>query len=124
LLIQVQRVVCDELKAYLQEYDALLTPATPDVAYEIGEKIMDPLQMYTGDLMTVNVNLAGLPAIVVRSSRNLCKKHADADLPIGIQFIGKHFGEDQLLEIAHIFETCTLEDSSQFPEADFLSFLH
>eukprot|EP00223_Ostreococcus_mediterraneus_P003883 CAMPEP_0174580146 /NCGR_PEP_ID=MMETSP0929-20130131/2020_1 /TAXON_ID=548131 ORGANISM="Ostreococcus mediterraneus, Strain clade-D-RCC2572" /NCGR_SAMPLE_ID=MMETSP0929 /ASSEMBLY_ACC=CAM_ASM_000573 /LENGTH=456 /DNA_ID=CAMNT_0015761569 /DNA_START=367 /DNA_END=1737 /DNA_ORIENTATION=+ len=115
---QAQRAVCNELKNYLRQYDALLTPATADVAYRMGEKILDPLQMYTGDIMTVNVNLAGLPAIVVRSRAGVDHEGVE-HLPLGMQFIGPHFGESQLLEIAHAFEVSTI--STKFPERDILS---
>lgn len=113
-----QKQVCDELVGYLSNYDALLTPATPDLAYIVGEKTKNPLQMYAGDLMTVNINLSGLPAIVVRS----CEPESNPSqrLPIGIQFIGKHFCENELLEIAHTFET-SQNTRKKFPEDDMLS---
>ena len=56
--------------AALETVDALVSPAAPTPAYPLGAKLNDPLAMYAGDLMTVNVNLAGLPAIVVRKSPN------------------------------------------------------
>ena len=115
-----QRLVRDELISYLSQYDALLTPATPDVAYTRGSKIMDPLQMYTGDLMTVNVNLSGLPAIVVRSG--VLTVAEGTHLPIGLQFIGKHFGEGELLQIAHIFEI-SLDSVTKFPDEEIFSWL-
>ena len=65
---EVQRIVEAELAAKLAIYDALLTPASPTPAYRANAKVNDPLAMFSGDKMTVNVNLAGLPAIVVRRS--------------------------------------------------------
>ena len=112
-----QNGVHNELLGYLQDYDALLTPATPDVAYKMGDKISNPLQMYVGDLLTVNVNLAGLPAVVVRSGLS----HVEGGvLPVGLQFIGKHFGEAQLLEMAHVFEATK---NISLPEVDVFSWL-
>lgn len=112
-----QNGVHNELMGYLQDYDALLTPATPDVAYKMGDKISNPLQMYVGDLLTVNVNLAGLPAVVVRSGLS----HVEGGvLPVGLQFIGKHFGEAQLLEMAHAFEATK---NISLPEVDVFSWL-
>jgi aspartyl-tRNA(Asn)/glutamyl-tRNA(Gln) amidotransferase subunit A len=86
----------------LTGFDALLTPTAPTTAYKFGETSTDPLEMYKGDLMTVNVNLAGLPAVVVP-----CAYVGDGHgsrLPMGLQIIGHAFGEASLLEIAHIFE--------------------
>ncbi|BAS91281.1 Os04g0643200 [Oryza sativa Japonica Group] len=62
---QVRTLVKKSFKEALERYDILVSPAAPSAAYKIGEKINDPLAMYAGDTMTVNVNLAGLPALVV-----------------------------------------------------------
>lgn len=69
--------------------DCLLTPAAPGTAFKIGEKVDDPLAMYMGDVCTVPVNLAGLPALVVPFKR------LDG-LPVGLQLIGRPFGEEEL----------------------------
>jgi len=58
---EVQRMVEAELACKLQEYDAFILPAAPSPAYLKSEKMNDPLAMYSGDMMTVNVNLSGLP---------------------------------------------------------------
>ncbi len=63
--MQVRTLIGQELGAALSTYDALLCPAAPTLAYKLGEKSSDPLSMYLGDLATVNVNLAGLPALVM-----------------------------------------------------------
>eukprot|EP00873_Tetraselmis_striata_P022997 jgi/Tetstr1/443261/TSEL_031295.t1 len=98
---QVRTLIREEMDAALGEYDVLLSPCNPTPAYKIGEKTKDPLAMYKGDLMTVNLNLTGLPAIAVP-----CGSVPDGqfDLPIGLQMIGRAFGEKELLEIAHIYE--------------------
>lgn len=110
----VQQVVAFDLASKLKTYDALLTPAAPTAAYCLENKVKDPLSMFSGDMLTVNVNLSGLPAIVVRSGlvevENEC-------LPFGLQFIGRPFREADLLKIAHEFELCTwnaLNDSWSF----------
>ena len=54
-----------EMEGALGRFDALLSPAAPTPAYKLGDKVSDPLAMYKGDLMTVNLNLSGLPAIVL-----------------------------------------------------------
>ncbi len=83
------------------KYDLILSPATTSTAFNIGEKISDPLQMYMGDICTVSVNIAGLPAIVAP-----CGFGADG-MPIGMQLIGKAFSEPQLIQAAYTFEQNT-----------------
>eukprot|EP00850_Spirogloea_muscicola_P014268 SM000101S09266 [mRNA] locus=s101:284060:288694:- [translate_table: standard] len=93
----------DYLKA-LQDNDALLSPVAPTPAYAKGDKVEDPLSMYVGDLMTVNVNLAGLPAVTVPCGLAPGGQHG---LPVGLQLIGAAFQEEGLLRLAHIFEQTT-----------------
>ncbi len=78
--------------------DAILTPVAPTAAYKIGEKIDDPLQMYLGDMFTATVNLAGNCAVAVPCGKTT------AGLPIGMQVIGRDFGEAQVLRVAHAYE--------------------
>ncbi|MGB7287956.1 MAG: amidase family protein, partial [Salaquimonas sp.] len=80
--------------------DAILTPATPSAAFEIGDKEMasDPIKMYQQDIFTVAVNMAGLPGIAVPAGLS-----ADG-LPLGLQLIGKPFEEETLFQTAHIIE--------------------
>lgn len=99
--------------AALQQYDALLCPAAPTPAYRLGEKVTDPLAMYKGDLMTINLNLAGLPAVVVpcglaaadgNGSSSNGSSGGGGQLPVGLQMVGRAFGEADLLQLAHVFE--------------------
>ena len=100
----VQRIVEADLASKLRTYDALLSPAAPTPAYPANEKINDPLAMFSGDLMTVNVNLSGLPAIVIRSGD--VETDDGRKLPVGLQLIGCPFGEADLLDVAHTIEIC------------------
>ena len=100
----VQRIVEADLASKLRTYDALLSPAAPTPAYPANEKINDPLAMFSGDLMTVNVNLSGLPAIVIRSGDVVADD--GKKLPVGLQLIGCPFGEADLLDVAHTIEIC------------------
>jgi aspartyl-tRNA(Asn)/glutamyl-tRNA(Gln) amidotransferase subunit A len=93
------------MNAALLHVDALVTPAAPTPAYSIGSKIKDPMAMYAGDLMTVNVNLAGLPALVMPCGVSTSPEYAN--LPIGIQLVGKSFSEAHLLQLAHAYEVTT-----------------
>lgn len=100
---KMRSLVYKDMMTTLKKFDALLTPAAPSHAYNLGEKLMDPLLMFAGDLMTVNVNLAGLPALVIRSP---CKATSRSQgMPIGMQLIGKAYGEKTLLQIANALET-------------------
>ncbi len=91
----------DFLKAF-ETVDAIVTPTTPTPAFRVGEKSEDPLQMYLSDIFTLSCNLAGicgvsLPCGFTRSPR----------LPIGLQLLGKPFGEENILRIAHAYEQAT-----------------
>lgn len=108
---QVRTLVQKSFKAALDENDILISPAAPSAAYKIGEKKNDPLAMYAGDIMTVNVNLAGLPALVLPCG---FVQGGLAGLPVGFQMIGAAFDEEKLLKIGHIFEQ-TLQGCSFIP---------
>ncbi|XP_047951144.1 glutamyl-tRNA(Gln) amidotransferase subunit A, chloroplastic/mitochondrial [Salvia hispanica] len=107
---QVRTIIRNSFKDALDKNDILISPAAPSVAYKIGEKKNDPLAMYAGDIMTVNVNLAGLPALVLPCGFD----GGSAGMPVGIQMIGAAFDEEKLLKIGHIFEQ-TLEGYSFIP---------
>ncbi|MCX6353652.1 MAG: Asp-tRNA(Asn)/Glu-tRNA(Gln) amidotransferase subunit GatA [Candidatus Aureabacteria bacterium] len=81
--------------------DVIATPASPTAAFKVGEKVADPLQMYLSDIFTISVNLAGVPAISVPCG------FTSNTLPIGLQLIGRHFGEGTLLKVAHAYESMT-----------------
>jgi aspartyl-tRNA(Asn)/glutamyl-tRNA(Gln) amidotransferase subunit A len=91
----------DFLKAY-EKVDAIVTPTTPSVAFKAGEKSDDPLQMYLQDIYTISCNLAGICGISVP-----CGFTANPKLPIGLQLLGKPFGEETILKIAHAYEQAT-----------------
>lgn len=83
------------------EVDMLLGPTTPELAFKLGAKTNDPLTMYLSDIYTIFVNLAGLPGISVPVGQ------ADVEgkgLPIGMQFVGKPWGEEQLFDVAKQIE--------------------
>ncbi|KAJ6830425.1 glutamyl-tRNA(Gln) amidotransferase subunit A, chloroplastic/mitochondrial [Iris pallida] len=108
---QVRTLVQKSFKDALDENDILISPAAPSAAYKMGEKTNDPLAMYAGDIMTVNVNLAGLPALVVPCG---FVEGGNAGLPVGLQMIGSAFSEAKLLRIGHIFEQ-TLQNCKFVP---------
>lgn len=98
---QVRQVIKEEFDSIFKEYDLIVTPTTNTCAYKIGEKIDDPVEMYMGDLLTIPVNLAGLPAISVPAGYN------SEGLPIGLQLIGPYEAEATLYRAAYAYEQAT-----------------
>ncbi|KTD73483.1 Asp-tRNA(Asn)/Glu-tRNA(Gln) amidotransferase subunit GatA [Legionella tucsonensis] len=97
---KIRRLIQEELVTKLNSVDVILGPTSPTCAFKLGEKIADPIQNYLADVFTVAANLAGLPAISIPSG------FAEG-LPIGLQLMGKHFGESHLLQIAHHYQQQT-----------------
>jgi aspartyl-tRNA(Asn)/glutamyl-tRNA(Gln) amidotransferase subunit A len=91
----------DFLKAF-ETVDAIVTPTTPTAAFKIGEKSDDPLQMYLSDIFTISCNLAGICGVSIP-----CGFTKSPRLPIGLQLLGKPFGEETLLKLAHAYEQST-----------------
>ena len=91
----------DFLKAF-ERVDAIVTPTTPTAAFKAGEKSDDPLQMYLSDIFTISCNLAGIPGVSIS-----CGFTKSPRLPIGLQLLGKPFGEETLLSLAHAYEQAT-----------------
>lgn len=98
--LKIRRLIQQELSSLLKKVDFILGPTTPTCAYPIGIKKTTPAQKYLGDLFTVPVNLAGLPAVSIPGGFS-------GNLPIGLQLIGKPFCEASLLNIAHHYQKCT-----------------
>ncbi|WP_379970910.1 Asp-tRNA(Asn)/Glu-tRNA(Gln) amidotransferase subunit GatA [Ectobacillus sp. sgz5001026] len=82
-------------------YDVIIGPTTPTPAFKVGEIIDDPLTMYANDILTIPVNLAGVPGISVPCG------FAENGLPLGLQIIGKYFDEATIYRTAHAFEQAT-----------------
>ena len=95
---QVRTLVMNEFNKAFEKYDVILTPTSPTVAFDIGSKSNNPLEMYLADICTVSVNIAGLPAISIPCGID------KQGMPIGMQLIGNKFEEDKLLNIAYAFE--------------------
>lgn len=91
---KVRRLIKEFTQGLLQENDFLVSPTTSSTAYRLGEKTLDPLQMYLGDLFTVQANVAGLPAISIPMGED---SHA---LPMGFQIMADVFQEEALLNLA------------------------
>ena len=91
----------DFLKAF-EKVDAIVTPTTPTAAFKIGEKSDDPLQMYLSDIFTISCNLAGICGLSLP-----CGFTQNPKLPIGLQLLGRPFGEETILRLAHAYEQST-----------------
>ncbi|HEY9561948.1 MAG TPA: Asp-tRNA(Asn)/Glu-tRNA(Gln) amidotransferase subunit GatA [Anseongella sp.] len=92
---KVRRLIRDALFKLLETYDFVLLPTAPTPAFKLGEKTNDPIVMYLADIFTVQASLAGLPAISIPAGT-----HPEG-LPVGLQLIGKRWGEQELLAFAH-----------------------
>ena len=95
---QVRTLVKQEFAKAFEKYDVLLTPTSPTVAFNIGEKSENPLEMYLSDICTVSVNIAGLPGISIPVGVD------KSGMPIGMQLIGNHFEEETILNAAYTYE--------------------
>ena len=95
---QVRTLIKKEFEKAFEKYDVLIAPTAPNVAFDIGEKSNNPLELYMEDLCTVPVNVAGVPAISIP-----CGVSKDG-MPIGMQIIGKHFDEETILNAAYAYE--------------------
>ena len=95
---QVRTLVIKEFDKAFEKYDILLTPTSPTVAFEIGTRSTNPLEMYLADICTVSVNIAGLPGISIP-----CGEDSEG-MPIGMQLIGNRFEEEKILNAAYTYE--------------------
>ncbi len=98
---KVRTLIKNDFEKVFEDYDVIVGPTTPTPAFKVGEIIDDPLTMYTNDILTIPVNLAGVPGMSVP-----CGFSSDG-LPIGLQIIGKHFDEATMLRTAYAFEQAT-----------------
>ncbi|SEQ46339.1 Asp-tRNA(Asn)/Glu-tRNA(Gln) amidotransferase subunit GatA [Piscibacillus halophilus] len=96
---QVRTLIKQDFEQIFEKYDVVIGPTAPTTAFKVGEKIDDPLTMYANDIITIPVNLAGVPGISVP-----CGFHPDNQMPIGLQIIGKHFDESTVYRVAHAYE--------------------
>ncbi|WBL15434.1 Asp-tRNA(Asn)/Glu-tRNA(Gln) amidotransferase subunit GatA [Sutcliffiella sp. NC1] len=97
---KVRTLIKEDFEKVFENYDVIVGPTTPTPAFKVGEKVNDPLTMYANDILTIPVNLAGVPAISVPGG-------FVNGLPVGLQIIGKHFDESTIYRVAHAFEQAT-----------------
>lgn len=96
---QVRQLLSNTTKKVFENYDAILSPTVPTTAFKIGEKSNDSVAMYLADLYTVFANLVGIPAVCISKF-----KHTNG-MPFGLQIMGKHNGEEEMLSVAKMMES-------------------
>ncbi|MEW6352846.1 MAG: Asp-tRNA(Asn)/Glu-tRNA(Gln) amidotransferase subunit GatA [Pseudomonadota bacterium] len=97
---QVRRLITDDFKRAFADVDVIMGPASPTVAFNLGEKVDDPVTMYLSDIYTIAVNLAGLPGMSIPAG-------FVGKRPVGLQVIGNYFDEARLLNVAHQYQKVT-----------------
>jgi aspartyl-tRNA(Asn)/glutamyl-tRNA(Gln) amidotransferase subunit A len=94
---KVRQLINRDFERAFAEVDVLMGPTTPTPAFALGAKVSDPITMYLNDIYTIGANLAGLPAMSIPCG-------FVGQLPVGLQIVGPHFGEEQILGAAHAFQ--------------------
>ena len=97
---QARTLIKQDYDKIFEQYDVIVGPTAPTAAFKIGEKVDDPMTMYANDILTIPINLAGVPAISIPCG-------FDGDLPLGLQIIGKHFDEETIYRTAYAYEQAT-----------------
>ncbi|EOL46686.1 glutamyl-tRNA(Gln) amidotransferase subunit A [Enterococcus phoeniculicola] len=97
---QVRTLIKQDFDKVFNQYDLIIGPSSPTVAFGIGENINDPITMYKSDILTIPVNLAGLPGMSIPGGFS-------EGLPVGLQLIGNHFDESTMYKAAYAFEQAT-----------------
>ena len=98
---RVRTLIKNDFEKVFEDFDVIVGPTTPTVAFKLDDKVNDPLTMYAQDILTIPINLAGVPAISIPCG------FTDAGLPIGLQIISKHFDEATIYRAAHAFHQAT-----------------
>ncbi|MFI3189849.1 MAG: Asp-tRNA(Asn)/Glu-tRNA(Gln) amidotransferase subunit GatA [Methylococcales bacterium] len=97
---KIRRLIKNDFVAAFNDVDVLMGPVTPTTAFKIGEKSDDPIAMYLGDIYTLPISLAGVPALSIPVGFS-------DNLPVGLQIIGDYFNEAKLLNVAHQYQQVT-----------------
>jgi aspartyl-tRNA(Asn)/glutamyl-tRNA(Gln) amidotransferase subunit A len=101
---KVRTLIIREHREALEQFDVLLSPTSPTVAFPIGERAADPLAMYASDLLTIPSCLAGLPGLSIPCGLS-------EGLPVGLQLVGPQFGENTLFRVGHALERALAFDT-------------
>jgi len=110
---KIRRIIAQDFQEAFRQCDVIMGPVAPTVAWDIGAKGDDPVQMYLADIYTLSVSLAGLPGMSVPCGFGA---GAAAKRPVGLQIVGNYFNEARMLQVAHAFQQATAWHQ-QAPEA-------
>ena len=102
---QLRHLISDDFKKAYEKVDVIMAPATPETAFNIGEKSDDPISMYLSDIFTIAVNLAGIPAMSIPVG--FANSGSGKSMPVGMQIMGNYFDEAKLLNVAHKYQQVT-----------------
>ncbi|MFC4734960.1 Asp-tRNA(Asn)/Glu-tRNA(Gln) amidotransferase subunit GatA [Bacillus daqingensis] len=94
---RVRTLIKEDFEDLFLQYDVVIGPTSPTTAFKIGEAVDDPMTMYANDILTIPMNLAGVPAISIPCGLS-------DDMPVGLQIIGRHFDEATVYKVAHAYE--------------------
>jgi aspartyl-tRNA(Asn)/glutamyl-tRNA(Gln) amidotransferase subunit A len=98
---RLRRLIASDFVEAFRRCDVIVGPAAPSVAFDLGAKRDDPVQMYLDDLYTIPINLAGLPGLAIPCG------FGDRGRPVGLQIVGNYFDEARMLAVAHAFQQST-----------------
>jgi len=98
---RIRRLIAQDFVAAFRDCDVVMGPTSPTVAFAIGAKASDPVQMYLNDIYTIPANLAGLPAMSIPCG------FGKGNLPVGLHVVGNYFSEARMLGVAHQYQRAT-----------------
>ena len=101
---KIRRIIANDFQEAFKQCDVIMGPVAPSVAWDLGAKGDDPVQMYLADIYTLSVSLAGLPGMSVPCGFGA---GANAQRPVGLQIIGNYFNEARMLQVADAFQRAT-----------------
>ncbi len=97
---KVRTLIKRDFDEAFEKVDVIVTPTSPTVAFAVGERTTDPIQMYLSDIFTIPANMAGIPGVAVPCG------FSDG-MPVSLQFMGRAFDEPTVLRVAHVYEQST-----------------
>ncbi len=103
---KIRRIIAQDFQEAFNHCDVIMGPVAPSVAWNLGEKADDPVQMYLADIYTLSISLAGLPGMSVPCGFGAAGS-AHSTRPVGLQIIGNYFNEARLLQVADAFQRAT-----------------
>jgi aspartyl-tRNA(Asn)/glutamyl-tRNA(Gln) amidotransferase subunit A len=106
---QVRTLLVRDFAAAFDQVDAIVSPVTPTPAFDIGQNIDDPMQMYLSDVLTLSCNLAGLPGMSMPCGLSASGR------PIGLQIMAPHFAEETIFALGHAFQQATEHHKARPP---------